>query len=517
MFRCLLKNRVTLSYNIINNYFSAQAVSPITNPDIHFTKLFINNEWQKSVAGKSFPTTNPSTGDVIAHVEEGSAEDVDKAVKAAQHAFKFGSPWRRMDASERGKLLNKLADLIERDRVYLASLETLDNGKPFNDSFYIDLDLVVKVYRYYAGFADKVYGKTLTVDGDYFSYTRHEPVGVCGQVIPWNFPLLMQAWKLAPALATGNTIVLKPAEQTPLTALYVGQLIKEAGFPPGVVNIVPGFGPTAGGAIASNPGVDKIAFTGSTEVGKIVMEAAAKSNLKRVTLELGGKSPNIIFKDADLDYSIKMAHFGLFFNQGQCCCAGSRIFVEADIYDKFIEKSVEFAKKRAVGNPFDPKTEQGPQIDDEQMNKILNLIKSGKDEGAKMLCGGNRVGDKGYFVSPTIFADVEDNMRIANEEIFGPVMQIMKFKTSEELLERANKTMYGLAASVFTKDLDKAMYFSSGLRAGTVWINCYDAFSPQAPFGGFKMSGIGRELGEYGLQAYSEIKTVTMKIPEKNS
>ncbi|KFM71913.1 Aldehyde dehydrogenase, mitochondrial, partial [Stegodyphus mimosarum] len=497
--------------------FSSATPAPATKPDIHFTKIFINNEWQKSISGKSFPTLNPATGEIIAHVEEGSTEDVDKAVKAAQRTFQFGSPWRRLDASERGKLLNRLADLIERDRVYLASLETLDNGKPYSDSYHIDLDLVVKVYRYYAGFSDKIYGKTLAIDGNYFSYTRHEPVGVCGQIIPWNFPLLMQAWKLAPALAAGNTVVLKPAEQTPLSALYVGQLIKEAGFPEGVVNIVPGYGPSAGSAIANHAGVDKLAFTGSTEVGKIVMEAAAKSNLKRVTLELGGKSPNIIFKDADLDHAIRTAHFGLFFNQGQCCCAGSRIFVEEDIYNEFVEKSVQSAKSRKIGNPFESGVEQGPQIDDEQMNKILDLIKSGNAEGAKMLCGGSRYGDKGFFVSPTVFADVQDNMRIANEEIFGPVMQIMKFKSVEELLERANKTMYGLAASVFTQDIDKAMYFSSGLRAGTVWINCYDVFSAQAPFGGFKMSGIGRELGEYGLQAYSEIKTVTMKVPQKNS
>ncbi|XP_015912157.1 aldehyde dehydrogenase, mitochondrial [Parasteatoda tepidariorum] len=517
MFKFISRSRTVFPQLYSNSYFSAPAVTPITSPDIHFTKHFINNEWQKSVGGKTFPTVNPSTGEVIAHVEEGSHEDVDKAVKAAQHAFRFGSPWRKLDASERGRLLNKLADLIERDRTYLASLETLDNGKPFFDSYHVDLDLVLKVFRYYAGFADKVYGKTLTVDGNYFSYTRHEPVGVCGQVIPWNFPLLMQAWKLAPALATGNTVVLKPAEQTPLTALYVGQLIKEAGFPPGVVNIVPGYGPSAGGAIASHKGIDKIAFTGSTEVGQIVMEAAAKSNLKRVTLELGGKSPNIVFKDADIDHAISTSHFGLFFNQGQCCCAGSRIFVEEEIYDRFVERTVEITKKRKIGNPFDSKTEQGPQIDGIQMEKILNLIKSGNEEGAKMLCGGGRVGDKGFFVSPTVFADVQDNMRIANEEIFGPVMQILKFKTAEELLGRANKTMYGLAASVFTKDIDKAMYFASGLRAGTVWINCYDVFSAQAPFGGFKMSGIGRELGEYGLQAYSEIKTVTMKIPEKNS
>lgn len=518
MLRQVLKSgTIKPQFRTLNCYFSVPSNAPITEPDIHCTKLFINNEWQKSVSGKSFPTINPATGETITHVQEGSHEDIDKAVKAAQHAFQFGSPWRRTDASERGRLLNKLADLIEKNKNYLASLETLDNGKPFSDSYNIDLDLVIKVYRYYAGFADKIYGKTLSVDGNYFSYTKYEPVGVCGQVIPWNFPLLMQSWKLAPALAAGNTIVLKPAEQTPLTALYVGELIKEAGFPPGVVNIIPGFGPTAGGAIASHKGIDKLAFTGSTEVGQIVMEAAAKSNLKRVTLELGGKSPNIIFKDADITHAIQTAHFGLFFNQGQCCCAGTRVFVEEDIYDEFVAKSVESAKKRILGNPFDSKTQQGPQIDETQMNKILDLIKSGKDEGAKMLCGGGQHGDRGYFVAPTVFSDVQDNMRIANEEIFGPVMQILKFKSVDQLLERANKTMYGLAASVFTKDIEKAMYFSSGLRAGTVWINCYDVFSAQAPFGGFKMSGIGRELGEYGLQAYSEIKTVTMKVPEKNS
>lgn len=498
-------------------YSTAALPAPVTEPDIHHTKLFINNEWVKSVSGKTFPTVNPTTGEIITHVAEANKDDVGKAVKAAQDAFKFGSPWRRLDASERGKLLSRLADLIERDRAYLASLETLDNGKPYGDAYRIDLDLVIKVFRYYAGWSDKIHGKTIPIDGNYFAYTRHEPVGVCGQIIPWNFPLLMQAWKLAPALAAGNTVVMKPAEQTPLTALYVADLIKEAGFPPGVVNIVSGYGPTTGGAIASHPGVDKLAFTGSTEVGKLVMEAAAKTNLKRVTLELGGKSPNIVFKDADLEHAIQTSSFGLFFNQGQCCCAGSRIFVEADIYDEFVQRSVEGAKKRAIGDPFNPKTEQGPQIDQEQMNKILDLIDSGNKEGAKMLCGGGRYGDRGYFVQPTIFADVQDGMRIAREEIFGPVMQILKFNSVDELLERANKTEYGLAASVFTRDIDKALYFSSGLRAGTIWINCYDVFGAQVPFGGFKMSGIGRELGEYGLQQYSEVKTVTVKIQQKNS
>lgn len=495
----------------------ASIPSPQTNPEIFHTGIFINNEWHKSVSGKTFPVFNPATAEVIAEVQASDKNDVNKAVKAAQQAFKLGSPWRTMNASQRGNLLNKLADLMERDRVYLASLETLNNGKPYSASYLADLELSIKCLRYYAGWADKVQGKTIPVDGSFFAYTRHEPVGVCGQIIPWNFPLLMQAWKLGPALATGNTVIMKPAEQTPLTALYVAELIREAGFPEGVVNILPGYGPTAGAAIASHPSIDKVAFTGSTEIGHLVMTAAAQSNLKRVTLELGGKSPNIIFKDCDLDYAVETAHFGLFFNQGQCCCAGSRVFVEDSIYDEFVEKSVARAKKRAVGNPFDLNVEQGPQVDEDQFHKILSLIDAGKKEGAKLLAGGQRYGDRGYFIQPTVFADVTDDMRIAKEEIFGPVQQILKFSSMEEVVERANKTIYGLAAAVFTKDLDKANYMSQGLRAGTVWVNTYDVLEAQTPFGGFKQSGIGRELGEYGLQAYTEVKSVIVKLPQKNS
>jgi len=328
---------------------------------------------------------------------------------------------------------------------------------------------------------------------------------------------LMQAWKLGPALACGNTVVLKPAEQTPLTALYVANLIKEAGFPPGVVNVVPGYGPTAGQAISSHPDIRKVAFTGSTEVGHMVMESAAKSNLKRVTLELGGKSPNIVFADADIDHAIEQSHFALFFNQGQCCCAGSRLFVEGKIYDQFVERSVQRAKKRTVGDPFDANTEQGPQVDKDQMTKILSLIDAGKKDGAKLLTGGKRHGDKGYFVEPTIFCDVKDPMRIAQEEIFGPVMQIMRFDNVEDIIEKANNTIYGLAAAVFTKDMDKALHIANNIQAGTVWVNCYDVFDAGAPFGGYKMSGIGRELGQYGLDAYTEVKTVTIKVPQKNS
>ncbi|XP_055327230.1 aldehyde dehydrogenase, mitochondrial-like [Paramacrobiotus metropolitanus] len=515
----VLRRAQGASLNVLtrNTVATAAAPQPIQEPEIHFNKIFINNEWHNASSGKTFETVNPSTGVKITDIAAGDKRDVDKAVKAAKDAFKLGSPWRRIDASQRGLLLNRLADLIERDRNYLASLETLDNGKTYANSMAVDLELTIRCYRYYAGWADKNHGKTIPLDGNFFSYTRHEPVGVVGQIIPWNFPLLMQAWKLGPALAMGNTVVMKPAEQTPLTALYVAQLIAEAGFPAGVVNIVPGLGESAGAAVSSHPELDKVAFTGSTEVGRKVMVAAAESNLKRVTLELGGKSPTIVFADSDLDNALAQTHEGLFFNHGQCCCAGSRTFVEGKIYDQFVERAADLAKKRVVGNPFDAQTAQGPQIDQEQFDKILGLIESGKKEGAKLIAGGKRHGDRGYFIAPTVFSDVKDNMRIAVEEIFGPVQQLLRFDNMDELVERANNTIYGLAASVMTKDLDKALYLSSALRAGTVWINCHNALGSQAPFGGFKQSGIGRELGEYALEAYSEVKTVTIAVPKKNS
>lgn len=443
--------------------------------------------------------------------------DVDIAVDAACEAFKRGSPWRTMDASQRGVLINKLADLIERDREYLSRLETLDNGKPFKDAYGIDLNLTIKCYRYYAGWSDKIHGKTIPTDGNVFTYTRLEPVGVCAQIIPWNFPLLMQAWKMAPALCCGNTIILKVAEQTPLTALYVAQLIKEAGFPPGVVNVVPGYGPTAGAALTSHPKVDKVAFTGSTEVGQLVKQAAGASNLKRVTLELGGKSPNIVLADADIGHAVETSHFALYFNQGQCCCAGSRTFVHESIYDDFVARSIARARSRRVSHPEDHDCEQGPQIDQEQFDKIMSLIESGKQQGAKLECGGTRVGDKGFFIAPAVFTGVTDDMRIAKEEIFGPVMQIFKFKTLDEVIERANDTVYGLAASIFSQNLEDTLTLSHGIRAGTIWVNCYDVLEASNPFGGFKQSGNGRELGEYGLQQYSEVKCVCIKVPQKNS
>jgi aldehyde dehydrogenase (NAD+) len=474
------------------------------------TRLLINNCWVPSESGKTFPTINPSTGEEICQVAEADAADVDKAVIVARAAFE--GPWRKLRASERGRLLHRLADLIEKNADELAQLETLDNGKPISVAKAVDVAKTVACYRYFAGWADKVQGKTIPIDGDFFCYTRHEPIGVVGQIIPWNYPMLMQSWKLAPALATGNTVVMKPAEQTPLSALRIGELVVEAGFPEGVVNLLPGFGPTAGAAIARHMDVDKVAFTGSTEVGRLIMEAAAKSNLKRITLELGGKSPNIIFADTDLDEAVEGAHMGVFVNQGQSCCAGSRVFVEEKIYQQFVEKSVARARKRRVGDPLDPTTEQGPQVDQSQFDSVMGYIESGRSDGATLACGGKPVGNRGYFIQPTVFADVQDEMKIARQEIFGPVMSVIAFKDVDEVIARANRTNYGLAAGVWTRDIKKAHAVANAMRAGTVWVNCYHVLDTRAPFGGFKQSGIGRELGEYGLQEYTEVKTVTVKL-----
>ncbi|XP_072039302.1 aldehyde dehydrogenase 1A1-like [Amphiura filiformis] len=486
-------------------------------PDVKFTQIFINNEWVNSVGGKTFGTINPTTGEKICDVQEGEKADIDLAVKAAKDAFKIGSPWRRMDASARGRLLNKLADLIDRDADYLASLETLDNGMLYHTMSRPFTGGAANLLRYLGGWSDKIHGKTIPIDGDYFCYTRYEPVGVVGAIIPWNFPVFLTAIKLGHALTCGNTLVLKPAEQTPLTALYLAFLVKEAGFPPGVVNVVPGYGPTAGAAISEHMDVDMVTFTGSTEVGRIIQKSAANSNLKKVALEMGGKSPNIIFADADLDSAVEWSHTGLFNHSGQVCVAGSRIFVQDGIYDEFLKRSVERAKKRIIGDPYDPKIQGGPQIEQVQVDKIMDLIESGKKEGAKLECGGGRHGDKGYFVESTVFSDVKDDMRIAKEEIFGPVQSIFKFKTIEEVADRANKTSYGLAAAVFTKDIDKAITIANTIQAGYIWVNCYQAVSLQAPFGGYKQSGIGREGGEDGIAEYCEIKTVIVKIPVKNS
>ncbi|MEN9556855.1 MAG: Betaine aldehyde dehydrogenase [Planctomycetota bacterium] len=489
---------------------STTELSPFSAPKIRQTGILIGDEFRPSVSGKTFPTVNPATEEVICEVAEGDAADVDLAVRAARMAFESG-PWSRMDARDRGRLLNRLADLLEKNFDELAALETLDNGKPISDSRAADLPLVIDCFRYYAGWADKIHGNTIPIRGDYFCYTRREPIGVCGQIIPWNFPMLMVAWKWGPALATGNTIVMKPAEQTPLTCLRMAELALEAGFPPGVINVVPGYGPTAGAALVRHPQVDKIAFTGEGLTGKIIMREAAET-LKRLTFELGGKSPNIVFADADLDAAVAGAEFGLFFNQGQCCCAGSRLFVEDSVHDEFVERMIARIRDRRVGNPFDLDTRQGPQVDQAQFDRILRYIDRGRAEGAACVAGGRRVGDRGYFVEPTVFTDVTDEMDIAREEIFGPVMSILKFSDLHEVSRRANNTAYGLAAAVWTRDVSKAHILSRDLRAGTVWVNCYDVFDAAAPFGGFKMSGIGRELGEAGLANYTELKTVTMAL-----
>ncbi|XP_036323762.1 aldehyde dehydrogenase, mitochondrial isoform X1 [Rhagoletis pomonella] len=475
-----------------------------------YTQLFINNEFVDAVSGKKFPTINPATGKLIAEVAEGDKADVDLAVAAAKKAFHRNSEWRKLSPLQRTELINKLCSLMDRDKNVLASLETQDNGKPYAEALF-DVEVSIMTLKYYAGWTDKYFGDTIPADG-FVAMTRKEPVGVVGQIIPWNYPLLMLAWKWGPALAVGCTIVMKPAEQTPITALHLAALTKEAGFPAGVINIITGYGPTAGAAISSHRDIQKVAFTGSVEIGRIIMQSAAKSNLKRVSLELGGKSPVVVFEDADVDMAVDIAHEALFSNHGQSCCAGSRTYVHEKIYDKFVAKATAAAKARKVGNPFDESVKQGPQIDEEMLNKVLGYIESGKQQGAKLQCGGKRIGNVGYFIEPTVFSDVTDNMKIAQEEIFGPVMSIFKFSSFDEIIERANNVEYGLAAGVITNDINKAMKYANSVDAGSIWINCYDAVLPQTPFGGYKHSGIGRELGKDGLDNYLETKTITMKL-----
>lgn len=479
-------------------------------PEIRHTELFIGGHWVPASDGKMFATINPATEEVLAEVAWASEEDVDRAVRAARDAFEKG-PWSRMDARDRGRLLYRLADLIEKESEELALLETLDNGKPIRDARGFDLPATIETFRYYAGWADKIHGQTIPIRGNYFTYTRREAVGVAGQIIPWNFPMLMVAWKWGPSLAAGCTVVLKPAEQTPLTALRLAQLAQEAGFPDGVINVVPGDGPTTGAALVRHPGVDKIAFTGENRTAQIIMREAA-TTLKRLTCELGGKSPNIVFADADLDAALAGTHLGLYFNQGQCCCAGSRVFVEDRVYDEMVERLAERNRTCKVGDPFDQQTEQGPQVDQAQFDKIMHYISVGHEEGAHCLSGGRRVGERGYFIEPTLFAEVTDDMAIAREEIFGPVLSVLRFSDLDDVIRRANNSPYGLAAAVWTRDIQKAHYVANKMRAGTVWINCYDVLDPAAPFGGFKTSGFGRELGEEGLKAYTESKTVTVSL-----
>src|SRR5271157_5952746 len=497
------------------------AVSPQIHPQVaEFIdkprKMLINGKWVNAASGKTFPTYNPATGEVLAKVAEGDCEDINQAVKAARKAFESG-PWSRITVSERGRLIWKLGDLLEKNLEEFAQLESLDNGKPLTVARVADVPLAVDLFRYMAGWATKIEGNTIPISVPYakgakfLAYTLREPVGVVGQIIPWNFPLLMAAWKLGPALATGNTVVLKPAEQTPLSCLRLGELIQEAGIPDGVVNIVPGYGETAGAALASHPGVDKVAFTGSTEVGKLILQAAA-GNLKKVSLELGGKSPNIIFSDANMRATVPGAASAIFFNHGQCCCAGSRLYVENKIFDKVVEGVAEHAKKIKVGPGFEPDTSMGPLVSQEQLNRVCRYLESGFSEAAEAVVGGKKKEGSGYFVEPTVMVKTNPNMKVVREEIFGPVVVASPFSDIDQIVAEANNSEYGLAAGVWTKDISKAHRVANKLHAGTVWINCYNVFDAALPFGGYKQSGWGREMGHEVLELYTEVKAICAAI-----
>ncbi len=493
---------------------SAQSVA---SPTPRKYQLFIDGKWVDAQSGKTFQSPNPSTGEVFAEVAEGDAADIELAVQAARRAFE--GRWSKMSARDRGRLLFKLAQLIEGRSKELAELETSDNGKPIRESAYVDLPQVVENFEYFAGYATKIEGETIPVPGQMFNYTLREPLGVCGQIIPWNFPLLMAAWKLAPALCAGNTVVLKPAEQTPVTALELGKLIQEAGFPDGVVNIVPGYGETAGAALAAHSGIDKIAFTGSTEVGKLIARAASE-NLTKVSLELGGKAPNIVFADADIEQAVSGAMMGIFFNQGQVCCAGSRLFLDESVKDEFLDRFRTRAEKIKVGDPLDKATQMGPQVSCEQLDRIKNYVEIARGEGATVLVGGGSPQlapdfQKGFFFQPTIFSEVKNQMRVAQEEIFGPVASVITFQDEDELIRQANETIYGLSAGIWTRDITRAHRFAKELKAGVVWINTFNMFNAASPFGGFKQSGYGREMGKHALELYTHVKSVWVDLSGK--
>src|SRR5256714_7799597 len=477
-------------------------------------QLFIDGKFVDAESGKTFATPNPATGEPLAEVAEADKADIEKAVAAARRAFE--GKWGRMSARERGRLLFKLAQLIEENAKELAELETADNGKPIRESLYIDLPQVVENFECFAGCATKIEGETIPVSGQFLNYTLREPVGVCGQIIPWNFPLLMAAWKLAPALAAGNTVVLKPAEQTPVGAMELARLIQEAGFPDGVVNIVPGFGETAGAALASHPDIDKIAFTGSTEVGKLIAKAAA-DNLTKVSLELGGKAPNIVFADADIEQAVNGAMMGIFFNQGQVCCAGSRLFLDERVKDEFLEKFKEKAEKVKVGDPSDKATQMGPQVSSEQLERIKSYVGVARAEGATVFVGGespvlDEKFQKGYFFQPTIFSEVKNQMRVAQEEIFGPVSCVITFKDEEDLIRQANETIYGLSAGILARDITRAHRFARELKACVVRITPYNMFKAVFPVRGDKHSGYAREIGMPAIYAFSQLKSVWVDL-----
>jgi aldehyde dehydrogenase (NAD+) len=476
--------------------------------------MLIDGKWLGAASGKSFETINPATGEVLARVAEADREDINRAVQAARKAFE--GTWSRVKPAQRQRFLLRLADLVEQHAEDLAELEVLNNGMPISASKG-SVVRVIELLRYYAGWATKIHGETIdtSVPGEFFTYTQREPLGVVGAIVPWNSPLVTATWKLAPALAVGCTVILKPAEQTPLTTLRYGELIMEAGFPAGVVNICPGFGETAGAALAAHADVDKIAFTGEHTTGQKIVEASA-GNLKRVTLELGGKSPDIVFADADLDQAVQGAMWGIFRLSGQVCCAGSRLFVEQNIYDRFVAQMAEQAAKIKVGNGLDPETQMGPLISKEQLERVTGYLGIGKREGAKAVVGGDRLSQgeyaKGFFVAPTVFDRVKPEMRIAKEEIFGPVLTAIPFQDAEEVIAESNSVIYGLAGGVWTRDIQKAHRIAKAIRAGVVWVNCYNMFDAAMPFGGYKMSGYGRESGVHALENYTQVKAVWMKV-----
>jgi len=479
-------------------------------------QLFIDGRWVDAASGQTFETPNPATGETLATVAAGDVEDINRAVRAARRAFEDG-PWGRMTPSVRGRIIWRIGDLLLEHLEEFAELETLDNGKPVGVARAADVPLSADLFHYMAGWATKIEGNTINISvpyapgANFHAYTLREPVGVVGQIIPWNFPLLMAAWKLGPALAAGNCVVLKPAEQTPLSALRLAEIMAEAGVPDGVVNVVTGFGETAGAALAAHDDVDKVAFTGSTEVGKLIVHAAA-GNLKKVTLELGGKSPNIVFDDADPQAAIAGAANAIFFNHGQCCSAGSRLFVQQDRFDEVVSGVAEIAKSIKLGDGMDPATQMGPLVSDEQLQRVTGYLESGKKDGAKALSGGGRKGSRGYFVEPTVLTDTRPDMRIVREEIFGPVVVAAPFKGLDDIAKVANNTPYGLGAGIWTRDISKAHALAKKVKSGTVWINCYNIFDASLPFGGYKQSGWGREMGHEALEAYTEVKAVCAQL-----
>ncbi len=476
-------------------------------------KLFIGGMWVDAASGKTFSTTNPATGDELTVLAEAGERDVDASMAAARKAFASGA-WPDMSASERGKILWKIGDLVDKYNEELGTLETLDNGKPIFESRQVDVPMVAEVFRYYAGWATKIHGETVPVKGPFLNYTLREPIGVVAAIVPWNFPLLLASWKVAPALAAGNTVVLKPAPWTSLTALRLAEICQEAGLPDGVLNVVTGSTRDLGRALVRHPGVNKISFTGSTVTGQEIVRESA-STLKRVTLELGGKSPNIVFADADLDAAVRGATMGIFYGKGEVCAAGSRLYVDKKIHDEFMQKLIERANKTQPGDPMDPKTRFGSLVSAEQMQKVMGYIEKGKSEGAKLVAGGERanVGNgKGMFLQPTVFDAVRGDMTIAQEEIFGPVLAAIEFTDVDEVIRAANNNPYGLAAAVWTRDIGKAHRVARKLQAGTVWINTYNNYDPAAAFGGYKMSGYGRELGIHALEHYTELKSVWVNL-----